>query len=158
MYGKFYPLSEEERAASDFTHAYELSPSRGDIPAGIDANTDLTESLAVVPIGLVVKRCAFRLVKAFKDASDSAFNSTTVDVGDSNSATRFISGVQINENGTEVVNEFDADEDYTYAAAYTLQVNFNSMSGKSLSDLDVGKIIVFFQLFNPSNPRWNATP
>jgi hypothetical protein len=123
----------EQAANGGYTHILVLNPV-------IDltettANTSMTFNVAPTIVGDTIVKYALYFQPALKDASDTAFNSTTVSFGDSSSATRFISGVQGNENGTEVIITF-GNTAYTYTA----------MSGKSLSDIDTGQIVILFEL------------
>lgn len=152
---RFRSLAIEEKASQTFTHL--LSFAFGDIPAGIAVNTALVLNtvalgMPAIPAGTIIKRVLLHLTTAFKDASDAAFNSTTVSLGDSGSATRFLNAVQINENGTEVINTTPgATEDYVYTAADQLVLTINSMAAKSISDLDVGRFYIELEIYEPNN-------
>src|ERR1051325_6713423 len=79
----------------------------------IGTNTTMVFTLAGVVAGDHLIQAHLHLTTAFSDASDTAFNSVTLDFGDTNSATRFLSGVQIDVNGTEVIDSYmDPGSDY----------------------------------------------
>ena len=129
------------------THRLDFDVS--DIPTGIATNTAYTFNTAPLPLlraGMVVKRIHFYLSIPLKDSADSANNSTTINLGDGGSATRWMSGVQLNENGTEVITTFPgAAENTIYTGNSQIAFTLNSMALKSLSNLNVGK---FYCLFN----------
>ena len=112
-------------------------------------NTAQTFNVAPTLAGDTIVKYAMVLKTPLKDASDSAFNSNTLSFGDSSSATRFVSGVQANENGTEVTYTF-GNTAYTYTAAGQLTITVNSMSAKALSDVDTGQVIFMFELLRHS--------
>lgn len=122
----------------------------------IGANTDITFEIGHVKAGDQIVACHLHLTTPFKDASDSAFNSITLDFGDTDSATRYFSGVQIDENGTEVLDSYlDPTGDYIYTADKTLYVNLNSMSAKDLTNVDVGVLYLEFSFLRHTDPLKN---
>src|SRR5438128_805540 len=126
----------EQAGNGGYTHMIVLNPIT-DLTE-TTTNTAMTFNIAPTIVGDTIVKYALRFQPALKDASGAAFNSNTVSFGDSSSATRFISGVQGNENGTEVLITF-GNTAYTYTAAGQLTVTVNSMSGKALSDIDTGQ-------------------
>lgn len=145
---KFSPLLSEQRAASGFTHEFEFSYA--DIPAGIGNNTSQVWGAGYLPAlaaGDIVKRVQLHLSEPFELTTDAAFNSDTISVGDTTTATRFVNASEANRNGTEVLNVFPgAVENVIYTAAGQLQVTLNSMAAKSLSNLNRGKAYVRFAI------------
>lgn len=120
---------------------------------------DLTETATatgqtLVPLnaatGDVVEVVAMRLVTPFKDASDNAYNTTTMTVGDTDSSTRFLSSTQLNENGAQIVIKVGTltTRGFAYTAAKEIQLAFGSMSGKKLSDIDVGRLLLYVRVVN----------
>jgi hypothetical protein len=85
-------------------------------------------------------------VPALKDASDAAFNSTTMSFGDQDLATRFFAAVQTNENGAEVIDSYENTAYGPYTGVKQITWTVNSMTAKSLSELDVGKAVLMFKL------------
>jgi len=145
---RFIPLSSIERAALGFTHLAVFSAN--DLTEAT-ANTDQSFNLAPIPLGAVVEQVELRLVVPFEDLDVAGYNDTQVDVGDTGSATRFLSALQVNRNGTEITApQFTNTAVGPYAASQYLTVNFNGMSGKSLVDLDKGELHVLYRLIDPA--------
>jgi hypothetical protein len=145
---KLIPLSNNERTGHDFTHL-----------AVLTAN-DLTQATAntaqvvnyPLPVDAVIEKSAARLITPFEDPSDAAFNSTTVDVGDTGSATRWFTAKQVNKNGSFIAAEqFAAALGGPYAVAQNFAINFNSMAAKSLVNLKKGELHVFVKLTTPKD-------
>ena len=113
------------------------------------ANTPQTITICSLKAGDIIGKISWRAKTFLQDASDSAFNSTTMSVGDDSAVTTHIAAIQVNINGTEVRQGF-SNTAVHYAAANHLTVTFNSMALKSLSNIDVGEIEFFFQLYRPS--------
>lgn len=159
---KFSPLTVEEVAANGgFTHRLDFSYR--DIPAAIASNTAKTWGAGYLPalaISDFVAKTELHLTTPFKDASDSAFNSSTISFGDTTTATRFINASEANENGTEVLNVVPgAVTNAIYTAAGQLQLTLNSMTNKVVSDLDVGQAYILVEIHRAgSKIREQATP
>jgi hypothetical protein len=98
-----------------------------------------------IAAGDTILKVGWRAETFFKDASDAAYNSNTMSIGDDNSVTTHIGAVQLNENGTEVRQGF-TNTATTYSAADHFKVTINSMSAKALNDIDTGQVIILFQL------------
>lgn len=140
-----------------------------DIPAGIANNT-----AQVFPLGgqnnsgatgwnginnsSPQMRASDQMVQAFlhlstpfANTADTAFNSNTFSVGDQNSATRYFNAVQINANGSFVVDTYYAPNNaFIYTAAILpqyLQCTLNSMAAKSISNLNTGRLQIYYQLY-----------
>jgi len=140
-----------------------------DIPAGIANNT-----AQVFPLGGVnnqgatgwnginntqpqmkdgdfIVQAALHLITPFANTADTAFNSDTMSFGDQGSATRFFNAVEGNLNGTFVNDSFFTPNNaFKYVTANLpqyLQFTLNSMAGKSISNLNQGKLYIQFQLF-----------
>jgi YD repeat-containing protein len=137
-------LSTNEQAGNGgYTHIVVLNPVT-DLTETTN-NTSMTFNIAPTIAGDTIVKYALRLQPALKNSADAAFNSTTVSFGDASSATRFISGVETNENGTEVIHTF-GNTAYTYTAAGQLTVTVNAMSGKNLAALNTGQLVIMFEL------------
>lgn len=147
----------EEIAAGQYNYRWDFSAK--EFPAGIGDDTDQAYKLADLVPGCQIVQAHLHLTTAFEDLSDAAFNSVTLDFGDTDSATRYFSGVQINRNGSEVIDSYlDPTGDYIYTAAdKVLLVNFNAMSAKSLSNLDKGALYLEFTLLNHSAAAKNLS-
>jgi hypothetical protein len=136
-----YELPNETKAATGFTH--KAIVTHVDLTE-TTADTDQTIALLSVVAGDVVQKAAFQLVTAFKDASDAAFNDTQVQVGDGNDTDEYIAATQVNENGTEVLFAANVNTvPFAYTAADTVDILVESMTAKSLSNLDAGEIHIY---------------
>ena len=138
---KVYELPAETKAATGFSHKAVVTHS--DITEST-ADTDQTIALLSVAAGDVVEKAAYKLVTAFSDASDAALNDTKVQVGDGADTDRYIAATQVNVNGTEI--DFAANANttaYAYTAADTVDLLVESMTAKSLSELDAGEIHIY---------------
>jgi hypothetical protein len=136
-----YELPANTKAATGFTH--QVVVTHEDLTE-TTADTDQTIALLSVVAGDVVEKAAFKLVTAFEDASDAAFNDTNVSVGDGGDTDRFIASTEVNENGTEV--DFAANANttaYAYTAADTVDLLVESMTAKSLSNIDAGELHIY---------------
>ena len=152
------PQAMQEAAWGGYTHRWDFS-WEDFFGVTVGANTDMTFTVGTVEAGDQVVQAHLHLTTAFSDASDTAFNSITLDFGDANSATRYFNGVQIDVNGSEVIDSYlDPTGDYIYTGADTLKVNFNSMSGKDLTNVDTGSGYIEFTLLKHSHPRKNPGP
>lgn len=159
---KFSPLTNEEKTASGgFTHRLDFSYR--DIPAGIANNTAKTWGAGYLPAlraSDFVAKTELHLTTAFEDASDSAFNSSTISFGDTTTATRFVNASEANKNGTEVLNVVPgAVTNAIYTAAGQLQLTLNAMANKTVSDLDVGQAYILVEIHEAGQkPQEQATP
>ena len=136
-----YELPANTKAATGFTHKAVVTHS--DLTEST-ADTDQTIALLSVAAGDVVEKAAYKLVTAYSDASDAAFNDTKVQVGDGGDTDRFIAATQVNVNGTEVLFAANANTTaYAYTAADTVDLLVESMTAKSLSELDAGEIHIY---------------
>lgn len=143
-------LSNLERVSNGFTDLIKLT--HADLTEAT-ANTAQTIEIANVRAGSVVKNAAVVLKTAFKDASDAAFNTTAITVGDDGDTDRLIASMELNENGTEVTYKVNpaANLPYAFTASNTLDVVFGSMSAKSLSDIDTGEVWIFLEIYELAN-------
>ena len=157
---KFAPNILNETGWIKYTHRFDFSYL--DIPAGIANNTSKVFGAGYLPVTKIsdeVIEIFTYLTTPFQNTLDSGFSSTTLDVGDANSATRFASGIQINANGSFVTATHGSDKNYIYTAAVQLQINLNSMNMKSLSSLNAGRLYIEWNIFRPSGVAiTQATP
>ena len=157
---KVLTLSNNESGPHGFTHKITLT--HADLTLAT-ADGDQTIELLAVGAGTFVDRAAYVLRTAFKDASDSAFNSTVLSVGDGTDPDRYLhsntagTGLQINENGTEVLYHINpvaastaglATAPYMYTGDDTVDALVESMSAKALVNIDVGEIDIFLRVVN----------
>lgn len=110
-------------------------------------NTAQDVTLITLPAGTVVKSCAYYLKTPLADASDSAFNSTAVIVGDSGDTDRYINSSQLNVNGTEVIYAVNdtAKLPFVTTASTEVKANFASMASKALEDIDTGEVWIYLE-------------
>jgi len=159
---KFSPLTDNEVSQNGgFTHRLDFSYR--DIPAGIANNTSTTWGAGYLPAVAasdILVKTELHLTTPFADASDSAFNSDTLSLGDATTATRFINASEANVNGTEVIDVIPgANQNVIYTAAGQLVLTLNSMAAKSLSDLDTGKGYILLSINRAAGQaRVKATP
>jgi hypothetical protein len=141
---KTYELPAETKAATGFTH--KAIVTHVDLTEAT-ADTDQTIPLLSVVAGDVVEKAAYKLVTAFKDASDAAFNDTKVQVGDGTDTDEYIAATQVNENGTEVLFAANVNTvPFAYTAADTVDLLVESMTAKSLSNIDAGEIHIYLSV------------
>ena len=139
---KVFTLPAETKAATGFTH--KAIVTHEDLTQST-ADTDQTLSLLALAAGDVVTTAAWKLVTPFKDASDSALNDTKVQLGDSSDDDEYVAATQVNENGTEVLfaAAAPASVPFVYTAANAVELLVESMTAKSLSDIDTGELHVY---------------
>ena len=138
---KVFELPAETKAATGYTHKAVVTHS--DLTEST-ADTDQTLSLLALEAGDVVTTAAWKLVTPFKDASDSALNDTKVQLGDSSDDDEYVAATQVNENGTEVLFAANVNTvPFAYTAADTVDLLVESMTAKSLSELDAGEIHIY---------------
>jgi hypothetical protein len=140
---EIYQFTQEERAKTGFTHRVKLTHS--DLT---ETATNTAQTIQILPVtdGTLVDRVAMRLVTPFQDASDAAFNSNTLIVGDGGSTNRFLTSQQLNVNGTEILGFAGTNTTgYVYLADDTVDVVIGSMSAKALVDIDVGEVWIFIR-------------
>ena len=147
---KAFELPAETKSATGFTHKFIVD--HVDITT-TTAATAQTIDLLDLPVGTVVNKVAYKLVTAFEDASDAAYNDTDFSVGETGDVDEFIDETEVNKNGTEI--SYSAGFTFTdaactlprvYTTASKLTATFAGMSAKSLSDLDAGKVEVYVSL------------
>jgi hypothetical protein len=107
-----------------------------------------TLELFAVEDGDVVTFRGMRLVTPFEDASDAAFNSTDIEVGDGADPAVFLTSTEVNKNGTEVTQALGTGTLRSYTAADTVDVKVTSTASKALANLDGGKLVLLFDIKN----------
>ena len=138
---KVYELPSETKSATGYTHKVVITSA--DLTE-TTANTAETIELLDVAAGDVVHTAAVKVVTALADASDTAFNTTTLIVGDDGSTNRFVTSQELNVNGSEVLYKAATNTaPHAYTAANTVDAVFGSMAAKSLSDIDTGEVHIF---------------
>ncbi len=142
------PLSLSEQAAHGCTHVATVT---ADALTTTATATAQTLTLATLKAGDAIARVYWKLKTTFQDASDAAFNTDTMSVGDTaTGVTKWIAAKEVNENGTEINYFANFVGGAFYTAADTLTLTFNSQTAKALNDLDTGEVEVYFALVRPS--------
>lgn len=144
---KVTPLTDNEGAPGLW--GFQIDFSYRDIPAGIANNTSNTTwpiALPQLAAGDEIMQMELHLITPFENTADAAFNSDTLSFGDAGSATRFFSAVELNKNGTYVVDS-NYSTPFFYTAAGQFVLTMNSMTAKSLSNLNAGKAVIYVKLF-----------
>jgi hypothetical protein len=137
-----YPLQLEQ--SGHFTHKVVLT--HADLTETA-ANTAQVIEMITVAAGDIVTDAAFIMTTSFTDASDAAFNTVAVTVGDGGSATRYLSSTETNSNGTEVFYKAGTlTAGNMYTVADTVDITFNSMALKSLVDIDAGSLTILLKV------------
>lgn len=83
------------------------------------------------------------LVTPFKDASDAAFNTNALIVGDSGDTDRLLASQELNANGTEVLKKIGTGTKMVYTSATVINANIAAMAAKSLSNVDTGEVHLY---------------
>ncbi len=111
------------------------------------ANGTQTIALLSLLAGQAVLRCALRVATALADASDAAFNSVLLEVGDGGDTDRYLTSTQLNVNGTEVLYKLHpSTTPNVYVADDTVDALFTPGTGKILTDIDVGELTLLFEV------------
>src|SRR5947207_6616235 len=119
------------------------------------ASTAQTYTLFTPEHGDLIRAVGAIVTESFKDTADTAQNTNTVSVGDTNDIDNFILAQEMNGN-TTVVNYGYSTGDalpltVTQAATiYDVVVTLGSTSGKKISHLNQGRVVILFNLFRPS--------
>ena len=139
---KVYELPAETKAATGFTH--KAIVTHVDLTEST-ADTDQTLSLLALAAGDVVTTAAIKLVTPFEDASDADLDDTKVQLGDTADDDEYIAATQVNENDTVVdfVAAAPASVPLAYTAANAVELLVESMTAKSLSNIDTGELHVY---------------
>lgn len=133
------PLSKQAQATLGANEEWKITPS--DLTE-TTADTDQTLTVAVDAGDLISVVC-HSLKVPFEDASDAAFNSTLISIGDGGDPDRLMAATQINENGTEVLYGSGTGTSYAYLVADTVDILIESMAAKSLSNIDTGDLRIY---------------
>lgn len=136
------PLTTNERAElPGFTHVIVITANDLTQTANNTAQTFDTFGLLA---GDIVAKAVGVPVVPFQNTADPAFNSDTVSIGDTGSATRHTAATEANANGTYL--RVMGNTAFLYTAADKLRITVNSMTGKKLSDLNRGEYHAFISL------------
>lgn len=143
---KVKPLGTEERLAhGGATHVAVITHE--DLTE-TTANTAQTIALMNVANKVAVECVYTDLITPFKDASDAAFNTTTLIVGDDGSTNRLLASQEMNKNGTEVDMKVGTGTCYVFTADNTVDAIVGSMAAKSLSNIDTGEVHIYLKVID----------
>jgi hypothetical protein len=116
-------------------------------------HADLTETTAdtaqdIALLTTPASKCSVEVVKTvldtpFKDASDEAFNTNALIIGDSGDTDRLLASQELNENGSEVLKKRGTGTSMVYTSATVINANIAAMTAKSLSDIDTGVLRIY---------------
>ena len=143
-----YELPAETKAATGYTHKAIVDHT--DLTEAT-ANTAQSITLLTLATGDVVHSGAYKLVTAFQDTADSAFDTTAVTLNAAGSA--LISATETNLNAASEVfyKAHTATAPLTATSASTVAASFAAESGKSLSALNAGEVHFFFSVNKLAN-------
>lgn len=114
------------------------------------ANTSQDFVLAELEEGDSLFKAAYHLKEAFENTSDAAFNSNTLEVGDTDDPNSALTAKELNKNGTEILASVTPNSLSTVPKAFVADkqvlVRINSMAAKSLVDIDTGRLVVQCQI------------
>jgi len=138
-------LGYEAQARTGFTH--QIVVEHGDF-----TNSTNTQTFTVsVPAGMVVGKALHRLVTDF-DSSDATLTSLAYIVGDGGSTNRFLTSTEVCVDATEVDYKAGALSNYyVYTAADTIDITFTATSGKDISTVNAGKLVILLQMFDSAD-------
>ncbi len=137
-----------------FTHWFQITADDFTETATATAQTLSTRASGGAIYSFAVGDCcpvvAIELKTPFQDASDAAFNDCTFSIGDSSAGVASLfTAVQVNLNGTEVLNKRFVTTSLPltgFTSAVNLTFTLNSMTAKSLVDLDVGELVGYLKV------------
>ena len=121
--------------------------------AEIDAS-DLTQSAAATAQAVAImttdKRSLVEVVASvstgFSDASDTAFNSTAMEIGVSGAEAALLVSQELNANAASPELEKAGAGKQAYAEGKQIIATFSSMTGKKLADIDNGKVVILLKV------------
>lgn len=145
---KLYPLlGDELKAHGGATHKAVITHE--DLTE-TTANTAQTIALADVENKVAVECVYTDLVTPFEDASDAAFNTNTLIVGDGGDTDRLLASQEMNENGTEVDMKVGTGTLHVFTGDDTVDAVIGSMTAKSLSNIDTGEVHIYLKIVDAS--------
>ena len=152
----FKELSLQEKSSLDVTHQAVLTAN--DLTQATVA-TAQSLNVAALPVGSIIAAVWLRLITPFQNPADAAFNSNSVDVGDTALATRFFTAQQLNANGAFIsAPGYSATLGGPYAASQFLTANFNAMAAKALLSLKVGELHILVKIIDAKKLSDQQTP
>lgn len=117
-----------------------------------EATVSTTETFTIpCPANKTVGDVLVQLVTPFENTADATNNTTTVGVGDNNSVTTWLSGGELNKNGSFVTVRRTTAAAKVYTAADALKITFTPKTASALTALNKGEVRVYFALTGPGD-------
>ena|ERR1017187_4057521 len=153
------PLALQEIGAfgANWTHRAIITPT--DITMAT-ADTEQVFVLLTTQSQDQIAGAAMLLDVPFQNTADAAYNTTTIRIGDIDTDNKFVTATEMNLNGTEVYYAYNtgANVPTAYGAtAKTIIVTLGAQSAKSLTSLNVGRVIILIKFLRPSNLELKPT-
>jgi len=140
------PVTIEEQARYQATHVVVVTAA--DLLTTTATNTAQTNVLFTAPAGSLVSMPVMFLDTAWEDASDAAFNSLSIVIGDAD-VDEYLESLQICVNGTEVLSSVGTGVTGYYATATAVNLIVTpSPASKKLSDVDTGVLRIYFRILD----------
>lgn len=144
---KWFNLTAQEGGPRGYTHKFVIT--HADLTETAAKTDQVIQLISVGPGVVVGGSVGYKLVTPFEDANDAAFNTTTIQVGETD-ADRFLTSTEMNKNGTEVIYKVTANAvttlPFAFTADDTIDATIGSMDAKSLVNIDVGEVHIFLQI------------
>ena len=141
---KSIPLFQNQGAPRGATHAFEVSHL--DLT---EATVDTAQAVPLITLGLgfLFEVVDSQVLEEFEDASDEAFNSTTVSVGVAGSLVAQLAAQEVNANGTVVQAKQGTGVAAAPTTATAIVANFvPGPDTKALSNLDKGRVRIYAKI------------
>jgi len=140
------PLTTNERAETPgFTHVARITAD--DLTQATAAAAQTIDLAPIAKNDIILRACGYvktPFTALLAGVADPAFNDSTVSIGDTSGVAALAAAGQANGNGTPVNTLGTTAKLYT--AADTLRCTVNSMTGKSLVNVNRGEYFVFVSL------------
>lgn len=138
---KIAPLSLNERAKHLATHCAVITAA--DLT---EATVNTAQDIALLTTP--ASKCSVEVVKTvlvtpFEDASDEAFNTNALIIGDSGDTDRLLASQELNENGSRVLKKRGTGTAQVYTAVTVINANIAAMAAKALADIDTGEVHIY---------------
>ena len=142
---KTFKLTAQEKADSGFTHVFHLTHE--DLTE-TSVNTAQTFVIDNTLAGDILLGAAHFTVTDLEDASDAAFNSSSILIGDNSLPNRYLTSTQVNANGSSikasVTSNTYATSNFAATSDGQVELTVNSMAAKALNNIDTGELWLFW--------------
>lgn len=159
---KLTPFTDNEIASMSgkWTHYAIIDAKLGDLTVSV-VTTEQVFPLFTPLAGDWIKAVGILVTESFQNTADAAYNSTTIRIGDTNDDDQFIVAQEMNTNGTVVPFGYNTGDalPFTYLTAtlHGIVATVGDTSGKKLTDLNRGRVVILFDIFRPSKPMLNRS-